>query len=149
MDPESDAVGDLDPSLEIDSRFFSDSIGTFSLPPEPPYVTSGQDGYTHGQEGSISYQHSFQHHSSALQQQQPPLSLPPQLSQDVDFEDFDSMQQPSDHEELTFAITATGEFQCTASKCKTQPVFKRKCDLTCVILPVPIHLPGLLFHLLH
>ncbi|KAK1773383.1 hypothetical protein QBC45DRAFT_398082 [Copromyces sp. CBS 386.78] len=44
------------------------------------------------------------------------------------------MQQSSDQEQssdqLAYAMTATGEFKCTASRCKTQPVFKRKCDLT-------------------
>ncbi|KAK3400462.1 hypothetical protein B0T20DRAFT_432401 [Sordaria brevicollis] len=45
------------------------------------------------------------------------------------------MQQSSDDQQPTekpsFVTTATGEFQCTYSKCKTRPVFKRKCDLTC------------------
>ncbi|KHE83146.1 hypothetical protein GE21DRAFT_1309766 [Neurospora crassa] len=44
------------------------------------------------------------------------------------------MEQSSDQEELAkltaFTITETGEYKCTGSKCKTQPVFKRKCDLT-------------------
>lgn len=152
MDPEQPAVGDLDPRLETDPGFLFSNTETLPMHSESAYVMSGQAGYTHGQE-SISYQHSFQHHSSSLQLQQPPQSLPLQPPQDVDFEDCDTMQQSSDQQQSAdqsaFAITASGEFQCTASKCKTNPVFKRKCDLTCVPLPPPTHLPHLLAHLFH
>lgn len=133
MDPEQPTVGDLGPHFDTDSGFLLHSTETLHLPPVPTYATYGQVGYTHGQE-SISYPHSFQHHSSASQHQQPPLSLPLQLSEDVDSEDSDTMQQSSDDqqpaEQLPFVITATDEFKCTFSECKTQPVFKRKCDLT-------------------
>lgn len=146
MDPEPSAVGDLDLSLETDG-FLVDSIDALNLPliPMPTYATADQVDYAQGQQ-NISYQHSFQHHSSASQHQQPPPPLPLQLSEEIDREALDTVQQSSNDqqsaEQPSFVITATGEFQCTFAECKTQPVFKRKCDLTCVPLHIPKPIPG-------
>lgn len=148
MDPEHPAVGDLDPSLETDLGFDPNNIGALPLSVGPIYAIPEQVDHIHNQE-TIPYQHSFLHHSPAWHQQQPPLSLPVQPSQDVPSEDDDTMGQPSDQEELAkltaFTITETGEYKCIGSKCKTKPVFKRKCDLTYVHLPITTALPCLVF----
>lgn len=147
MDPEPSAVGDLDPSLETDTAILSNfiDIGILHPPAEPTVDMSGPVDYTQGQE-IISYQHSFQHNPLALQHQQPPPPLPLQHPEEIDRAALDTMQQSSNNqqsaEEPSFVITATGEFQCTFAECKTQPVFKRKCDLTCVPLHIPKPIPG-------
>lgn len=149
MNPEQPAVGNLDPSLETDSGFDPNNIGALPLSVGPIYAIPEQVGHIHNQETNP-YQHSFQHHSPAWHEQQPPLSLSLQPSHDVHSEDEDTMEQSSDQEELAkltaFTITETGEYKCTGSKCKTQPVFKRKCDLTYVHLPITTPLPCLVFH---